>query len=137
MSATISYRCEFESCYVQNSELHAHRYKLEVTVDGPELYKNTGQIIDYKILAKHVKSVCPEGAFLLGSDSLPEEQAVAVCLKVCHVPVMERPHKLTIESLCESLSCELQDVLNRHAPGVRVIEVKLRETNDSYATWHM
>lgn len=137
MSATVSYRCEFESCYIQNSELHAHRYKLEVTVDGPSRYKNEGQVIDYKVLAKHVKSICPDKSFLIGTDSAQEEIAVAECMKVCGVPVTIRSHKLTIESLCESLACELQDLLNRHEPCVRVIEVKLRETNDSLATWKL
>lgn len=135
MSATLSYRTEFESCYIQDSELHAHRYKIEVTVDGERRYHTTGQIIDYKELATYVKSICPDKTFLTGMDSTPSEQAVAVCMKACSVPVMERPHQLTIESFCESLARELQDLLDRHAFGVRVVEVKLRETNDSYATW--
>lgn len=137
MNAIVSYRCEFESCYIQNSELHAHRYKLEVSVDSPERYKNYGKVIDYKVLAKHVRSICPDGSFLIGSDSTDQEKLVAECIKTCGVNVTYRPHVLTIESLCESLACELQDILNRHEPCVRVIEVKLRETNDSFATWQI
>lgn len=135
MAATVSYRCEFEACYIQDSELHAHRYKIEVTVDSPEMYKNMGQVIDYRALAELVKSVCPDKHFLIGTDSAQEEIAVAECMKTCGVPVNYRSHRLTIESFCESMACELQDLLNRHHPCVRVIEIKLRETNDSLATW--
>ena len=49
MNSTVSFRTEFESCYVQNEELHAHRYRIEVTVDGPQRYVDFGQIIDYKL----------------------------------------------------------------------------------------
>ena len=135
MNSTVSYRTEFESCYVQDEELHAHRYRIEVTVDGPQRYVDFGQIIDYKLLGKYVREVCPAGNFLIGSDSTVEECAVADALKACGISISYRSHKLTIESLCESLADELQDILHRHEPGVRVIEVKLRETNDSFATW--
>ena len=135
MAATVSYRCEFEACYVQNSELHAHRYKIEVTVGSVTNYAATGQIIDYRVLAGFVKSICPDQQFLLGKDATPEETAVGMCLKACGVSVMHRSHTLSIESFCESLAAELQDILDRHEYGVQVIELKLRETNDSYATW--
>lgn len=137
MNPTVSYRCEFESCYIQKAELHAHRYRIEVTVDGIDRYMQSGQIIDYRNLAKYVKQVCPDSTFLVGDDSTPEERGAAMCLKGCGVPVMERQHILTIESFCESLASELQDLLDRHEHGVRVIEVKLRETNDSFATWNI
>ena len=135
MNATVSYRCEFESCYVQFGELHAHRYRIEVTVDGPQRYQDFGQVIDYRDLARYVKEICPNGQFLVGTDSTKSEQHVADSLEACGVPISHRSHRLSIESLCESLSNELQDILNRHEPGVRVTEVKLRETNDSFATW--
>ena len=137
MSATVSYKCEFEAGYVQNSQFHAHRYRVEVTVDGPERYKNQGQVIDYHVLAKFVKEICPDKCFLIGTDAVQEEIAVAECLKTCGVSINYRPHRLTIESFCESLACELQDLLNRHEPCVRVIEVRLRETADSAATWNL
>lgn len=135
MNATVSYRCEFESCYVQNSQLNAHRYRLEVTVDSPQRYFDHGLIIDYRTLAQYVKAVCPDNHFLIGTDSTEAEVALADSMRLCGVAVSDRPHKLSIESFCESLADELQDTLNRHEPGVRVIEVKLRETNDSFATW--
>lgn len=135
MNSTVSYRYEFESCYVQNSELNAHRYRVEVTVDGPQRYVDHGQIIDYRVLANYVKEVCPNNIFLIGTDSTDDEFKVADALKKCGVPISYRSHRLTIENFCESIATELQDILNRHEPGVRVTEVKLRETNDSFATW--
>ena len=135
MSATVSYRYEFEAAYVQNQQLNAHRYRIEVTVDGPQRYADHQQIIDYRTLAEYVRSVCPRDQFLVGSDSSTSEIELAECMRKCGVSVSSRPHPLTIESFCESVATELQDVLNRHEPGVRVIEVKLRETNDSFATW--
>lgn len=135
MSATVSYRYEFEAAYVQNKQLNAHRYRIEVTVDGPQRYQDYKQIIDYRTLAEYVRSVCPSDHFLLGFDSTMSENELAECMKRCGVKVSVRSHPLTIESFCESIANELQDILNRHEPGVRVIEVKLRETNDSFATW--
>ena len=135
MSATVSYRYEFEGAYVQNKQLNAHRYRIEVTVDGPQRYIDTKQIIDYRTLAQYVKAACPQDQFYIGSDSTPEEFELSEAMKKCGVGVSYRSHPLTIESFCESIANELQDTLNRHEPGVRVIEVKLRETNDSFATW--
>ena len=135
MSATVSYRYEFEAAYVQNKQLNAHRYRIEVTVDGPQRYMDHSQIIDYRTLAEYVRSVCPNNQFLLGSDSTLSERELADCMRKCGVSVSNRSHPLTIESFCESIANELQDILDRHDPGVRAIEIKLRETNDSFATW--
>lgn len=137
MNATVSYRCEFEACYIQESELHAHRYRVEVTVDGPQRYQDYKQVIDYRTLAKFVHDVCPDKKYMVGANSTEEEFAVADAMKACGVAITYRPHPLTIESLCESLADELQDTLYRNEPGVRVVEIKLRETNDSFATWHI
>ena len=135
MSATVSYRYEFEAAYVQNEQLNAHRYRIEVTVDGPQRYVDSRQIIDYRTLAGYVKSCCPQDQFLIGSDSTQDELDLSDAMKKCGVSVSYRSHPLTIESFCESIANELQDTFNRHEPGVRVVEVKLRETNDSFATW--
>ena len=95
MNSTVSYRTEFESCYVQDEELHAHRYRIEVTVDGPQRYVDFGQMI-MRILKEQIS----HGAWF-----------------------------------GRSINVRSMQVHGDHEPGVRVIEVKLRETNDSFATW--
>lgn len=135
MRATVSCRAEFESAYIRDNELNAHRYKVEVSVDGQDLYNETGQVIDYRTLLNYVKSIVPDRCYLVSSSSNQHELEAASAIRDCGVPVHTVPYYLSIERICQGLADELQDVLSRHYPGVRVTEVKLRETNDCFATW--
>lgn len=137
MSATVSYRTEFEAAYIEKRKLHAHRYRIEVTVDGPQRYEDSERIIDYNKLAKYVKQVVPDGKWLLSGEYTPEEFEVSKAMVHCKIPISTLPYPTSIERMCQGLADELQDLLNRHEPRVRVIELKLRETNDSFATWRL
>lgn len=134
-NTTLSYRTEFEAAYVQGTELHAHRYKIEVTIGGPQHLADHGKILDYKILAAYVNSVCPHNTYLVSESATDAENEIAAVLRKLNVDVLTCPYPLSIEYMCEGIASELQDILYRHEPGLVVLEVKLRETNDSYATW--
>lgn len=135
MGATVSYRTEFEASYLQNCELHSHRYRVEVTVDGPQRHENKGKVIEFKHLADYVNQVCYDGYFLYGTDVLPAERPVIDALNNAKVKTWPCSFPLSVENFCIDIADRLQLLLNRFDPGVRVLEVKLRETNDSFATW--
>ena len=44
---------------------------------------------------------------------------------------------ISVELLCTSIRDRVQCILDAEQPGVRVIEVKLRETTESFATWSL
>lgn len=133
--ATVSCRTEFESAYIRDGELNAHRYRIEVTVDGDGPYNQSGQVIDYRSLLKYVKTVVPDKCYLVSTTSTQFEQEAASAIRNCGVIVHTVPYYLSIERICQGIADELQDILNRHEYGVRVVEVKLRETADCFATW--
>lgn len=135
MGATVSYRTEFESSYLQNCQLHSHRYRVEVTVDGPQRHENKGKVIEFSHLAQYVNQICYGGYFLYGTDILPMERLVIDALKAADVHVWGLPFSLSVENFCIDIADRLQILLNKFEPGVRVLEVKLRETSDSFATW--
>lgn len=135
MGATVSYRTEFEAAYIQNSELNAHRYKLEVTVGGDDRYASKQQVLDYKVLGEYVRRIVPDKHWLVSSDQSEKEKSVADMMRSFGIHVVTFPYPLCIERLCEGIAFELQDIFDRHEPGVHVTEVRLRETADSFATW--
>ena len=85
MGATVSYRTEFESSYLQNFELHSHRYRVEVTVDGPQRHQNKGKVIEFSHLAQYVNEVVYDKYFIYGTDILPDERPVVDALKAANV----------------------------------------------------
>lgn len=135
MSATVSYRTEFESSYFQNLELHSHRYRVEVTVTGPQRQEDRGKVIEFKRLAHYVSEVVYDKSFLIGTDSLPEERFVVDAMREIGVKYTGFSFPLSVENFCIDIANKLQKLFDRYEPGVQIYEVKLRETNDSYATW--
>ncbi len=135
MSTTVSYRTEFESSYIQECELHSHRYRLEVTVDGPQRLKDHGRVIEFKDLARLVNQVTFDKMFLYSTKQSAQEKKVMEAINALGIPVYAFTCELSVESFCFKIARNLQSLLDEFEPGVRVIEVKLRETNDSFATW--
>ena len=135
MRCTVSYRVEFESSYLLESELHSHRYRLEVTVDGPQRLNDHGAVIDFKTLANHVKSVYYDKQFIYGNSQTAEELCVVDLLRRIGVPLHYIDDSLSVENFCIDIATRLQARLDQYDPGVRLIDVKLRETNDSFASW--
>lgn len=135
MACTVSYRVEFESSYLLEGELHSHRYRLEVTVDGPQRLYDHGAVIDFKTLANHVKHVYYDKQFIYGNHQTNEELGVVNLLHQIGVSVYHIDNSLSVENFCIDIATRLQARLDQYDPGVRLIEVKLRETNDSFASW--
>lgn len=135
MAATVSYRTEFEASYLQNCELHSHRYRIEVTVSGPQRQEDKGKVIEFSHLAMYVKQVIYDKSFIFGTDVLPEERPVIDALRAAGVKCWPCTFSLSVENFCTDIADRLQIIFNNFEPGVFVQEVKLRETNDSYATW--
>lgn len=136
MPSTVSYKTEFEAAYIQDEELHAHRYRFEVTVCGPQRSEDHGFVIDYRTLGKYVNHISLQGCFLASESS--ENSSIAVIANLIEqtgVTVHWFVPKISIEMLCEYLATKLQQLLDRNEPGIRVIEAKLRETNDAFATY--
>ena len=139
---TVSYRTEFESCYVQSNELHAHRYRIELTVDGPQRYEDTGRVIDFSDLSRYLKAAVPDKKYLhhvsggLNNDSRCESN-IASAMKAYGIGVWLFDEPISVELLCTSIRDRVQCILDAEQPGVRVIEVKLRETTESFATWSL
>lgn len=136
MSVTVSYKTEFELAYVQDRELQAHRYKVEVTVDSLAGVRSDGEVIDYKILADHLKSILPRDGIMVNSNPTDPERAIASAFIQYGVRVYQLDNeRISVENLCQYISTALQSQLNRFENGIRVIQVNLRETADAYATW--
>ena len=137
---TVSYRTEFESCYVQSGELHAHRYRVEITVDGPQRYEDTGRVIEFADLSRYLKEAVPDKKFLHHvsgelDDTSRNENDLAASMQKCGVDVVLFDDIISVELLCTWIRDRVQFILDFERPGVRVIEVKLRETTESFATW--
>lgn len=135
MAATVSYRTEFECSYFQNLELHSHRYRIEVTVDGEQRRENNGKIIEFKYLAQLVNQVVFDKFFVFGTDVLPDERKVIDVMRSVGIKTWGCAYPLSVENFCKDIADRLQIVLTQSFPGVSVLEIKLRETNDSFATW--
>lgn len=143
---TLSYRCEFEAAYIQDG-LQSHRYKIEVTVGIDPMveseYRPGYRIIDYRILGNIVRNNVPDKSFLFGQWSYLDGANSAILdlediLKSLGVKTIHYSHPLEIEALCETISNNIQsDLDNSGREDVKVLEVKLRETSDSYTTWTM
>lgn len=137
MIATVSYRTEFESSYLQTNELHSHRYRLEVTVDGPQRFEDHGRVIEFKQLAQYVKQISYDKQYLFGLNQTDNERSVMEAMRLAGVNIHLFTKELSVEMFAADIAERLQLILNTACPGVRVVEVKLRETNDSFATWHI
>jgi len=108
-------------CFYKEGEVdqnHGHTYKLEVTVAGNVDY-DTGYVIDFKILKKHM---------------------VAVTDELDHHYINEHPYfkgkkiNPTAENIVQYLGNKLAALIN--TPQYRVHQLRLWETPDSFATYH-
>lgn len=136
MSLTVSHRSEFESGYIQDHALQMHRYMVEITVDNPEKYEQGQVAIDYRDLARYFARIGFDGAVLINGNPTPAEKKIADAMVEYGIRVAQLPNEaISVEGICERIAIHMQYLLSQNEPGVRVLEVKLRETKDAYATW--
>ena len=130
----VTKRIEFECCYIQNRQIEAHRCKLEATVEGPQRFEDFGRVITYENLQKYMKAMVPDKTFLY---QWHEEKAVAVAKAFNDAGCKTLPFEFEIsaENLCSYFVKSLQDILDKKEPGITILEMKLREDNNSYVSW--
>lgn len=140
----VTQRDEFECAYVmaigdEPPILHSHHYRVEVSVSGDQRLEDHNVIIEFDEFKKLIKSVLPDNAFVYNStDSGSDvEHSIAKTMIDCNIKVVKYDFTPSAENLVMYLATILQQLLNKCAPGVTVIEVKLRETANSFATWSL
>ena len=134
MNMEVTKRVEFECCYLYNKQIEAHNCKLEVTVEGPQRFNDFGRVISYEDLTRYMKYVVPDKTFLYSSDDYDGNHVAIALLDVgCRTGEYEFP--ISAENLCKHFADTLQDLLDKKEPGLRIIDLKLREDNNSYVSW--
>ncbi len=115
-------------------EIHGHSYKLYITISGTpsvdESSPKEGMIIDFSDLKQIVSTEVLEHydhALMMRRDSTPLiEQMKGQWSKIIEVD---------FQPTCENLICEIFHRLKAALPaGVTLSEIKLYETENSYAT---
>lgn len=130
----VTKRVEFECCYIYNQQIEAHHCKLEVTVEGPQRFSNSGTVISYEDLGRYMRNLVPHKAFLYwnkDTDGIHVGHAFADA--GCRVEIYEFP--ISAENLCKYFADTLQDIFDHKEPGIQIIDLKFREDNNSYVSW--
>lgn len=135
---TLSQRASFSCCYIMEGVLNAHDYKVEATIQSSNENADDSFILDFDKFKSLLKSILPDRAFL--TSMIPNENSkleTQLCntLRCMYIPVIQYSVEICTETICAQLARMLQFELDRSGTNTKVIEFKLRETNDSYATW--
>ena len=145
---TVTRRASFEACYlmkvdnVSGVQIHSHNYKVEVTVSGNQRMTDNGFIIEFKVLKNMLESILPDHKFIFWPIDDPTDYTVSgisssiqneiqrlgnTCYDIDFAP--------TAENMISHIVSQLQNLLDKHYPGVTIVNAKLRENNDSFAEW--
>lgn len=134
MNMEVTKRVEFECCYIYNQQIEAHHCKLEVTVEGPQRFHDSGTVIAYEDLSRYMRHLVPHKAFLYwdkDTDGIHVSRAFADA--GCRVESYSFP--ISAENLCSYFATTLQSTFDVKEPGIRILDLKLREDNNSYVSW--
>ncbi len=128
----VTQRIEFECCYITNNVLNAHRYRLEASAASTYDAEN-GASLYFQDFKQAIADAVPDGTYIYNSADSINSTAVKVAslLDSAYIPVVGYPFMITAESLCDQIAADIQHNL----PQYRLVEVKLRETADSFVTW--
>ena len=140
----ITRREEFEMSHVLDNynggcgNLHGHSYKIEVTVEGPRHQDNFGMVMDFKDLKTAINAIVPDHHFSV-NNTVTEgyEYDIWQVNKEYNKATREFPCVTSAENMVCILAEEIDDYI-KNVQGykdVDVVEVKLWETTNSYATW--
>lgn len=139
-----SQRISFESCYISDEsitgvrELNAHKYTLEASVAGPQLYEDDGSILEFSEFKTILRNIVPDKTFLYTqrSDvSFYPDKSIAQIMEHEGVNTRAYNFKISVEHLAHNFGIELQTILDREYPGVILTELKLREGSDSFVVY--
>ena len=135
MTTKVTTRAEFECCYIFDSILNAHRYRIEITVDGPQRQEDLGSVIEFSKLKKYVMTVVPNNTFIFDATCENAGRDVAFTMGKHGIKIMAVSFVLSAENICNYIVSTLQQILDLNEPGVKITNAKLRENNDSYVSW--
>lgn len=134
MNMEVTKRVEFECCYIYDRHIEAHHCKLEVTVEGPQRFNDFGRVISYEDLTRYMKYVVPDRAFIYCDADL-DSVKVSNAFLDAGCTTMSYDFQISAENLCKHFADTLQDLFDKKEPGIRIIDLKLREDNNSYVSW--
>ena len=150
MSRRVTRHVEFETAHLLEgyngrcSRLHGHSYALEITVCGEATksdavaYRNSqefGFCMDFKALDQILNDVVPDHLFVANEQNLVPgklENDIVEVLKKHNCAYELMPCAPSAENMVDWIVRNVQDRLPK---GLAVVEAKLWETADSYASW--
>lgn len=115
--------------------LHGHSYKIEVTVEGPQT-EPWGMVVDFKDLKEAIKECVPDHKFVYcEADEISKD--IATVLAKHNIECQVYSFMTTAENMVKYYAETIEKYIQRSLgyEYVEVIEVKLWETTNSYATY--
>lgn len=144
----VTRHCEFEAAHMLSGydggcgSLHGHSYKLELTISCPEDVRNRrrfGFVLDFKHLDNLIKNNIPDHMFMYNKNSptTSVEYQIATLLKNNNLRVWEFDNAPSAENMCKELAINFQRIFDENYLDLKlnVVELKLWETANSFATW--
>ena len=131
---------EFELAHVLTGyhggcgRLHGHSYRIEVTVEGPQT-DPFGMVLDFKDLKRVMKAVIPDHYFVYFEEDETGKD-IASTLRRHGILSKSLPFVTTAENMAPYFGKEIEKLFHEGGYNdVEVVEVKLWETSNSYATY--
>jgi len=117
--------------------IHGHSYKLYVTVAGKPLknksHPKNGMVIDFselkKIIEENVINHFDHSIIISSEAGKPELKQAS--------KLFDKFYIVDYQPTCENLLLHITEIIKSKLPGkIKLISVKLRETDTSYAEWY-
>jgi len=117
--------------------IHGHSYKLYVTVAGKPLknksHPKNGMVIDFselkKIIEENVINHFDHSIIISSEAGKPEIKQAS--------KLFDKFYIVDYQPTCENLLLHITEIIKSKLPGkIKLISVKLRETDTSYAEWY-
>lgn len=141
MVNNVSVKHEFECSYLvrlpgtSRYELNSHRYRVEVSVVGPQRYADYGYIIDFNKLKNYVSSKVPDKSFIINSAdmNISEFKDIVKNLTILGVPIVSKDigeaDTISAEHILDMIVKDVQVCLDTYEPGIYVANAVLRENS--------
>lgn len=141
----ITRREEFEMSHVLDGynggcgNSHGHSYAIEVTVEGPRHQDNFGMVMDFKELKQAIQAVVPDHHFSVNTNC--EVGGYEYALWQVNKEFNKATREFDCVTSAENMVCIFAEQIDNYIKtqlnhtDVDVVEVKLWETSNSYATW--
>ena len=118
------------------SNIHGHSYLLSVTLIGMPANNSAdpknGMVMDFGELKEIVKTQIIDrfDHALVLNDTTPEKETIS------SLPLFEKVIFLPYQPTCENMLPDIAARISKHLPeGIKLHNLKLRETNNSFAEW--